>query len=103
MHVRVAERRHRQLPAQLDHAGARTGDLPDLLIRADRLDQAAAHGQGLDEPGRVRRGAYPPASKNQVGPAVAGCHGPLRGARYASAGISTKTGIVRVVFFWYSA
>ncbi len=55
VHVRITERRHRQLPAQLDHAGARTGDLLDLLVRADRLDQAAAHGRSLDEPGRVRR------------------------------------------------
>ena len=55
VHVRVAERGHRQPPAQLDHPGTRPGDLPDLLVRADGLDQAAAHGQGLDEPGRVRR------------------------------------------------
>ena len=79
VHVRVAERGQGQPPAQRDDAGTRTGDLPDLLVRADGLDQAVANGQGLDEPGRVRGGAHLPAGKDQVGLAVAGCHGPARG------------------------
>jgi len=81
VHVRVAEGGQGQPAPQLDDAGARTGDLPDLLIRAGRLDQAPADGQGLDEPGRVRGRAYLPAGKGQVGLAAAGRHGrpPVRG------------------------
>ena len=66
VHVRVAEGRQRQPPAQVDDAGAAAGQLPHLVVVADRLDQAVADREGLDEPGRVRGRADLPAGQDKV-------------------------------------
>jgi len=53
MDVRVTERGDRQPPAQVDHPGGGTDEIPDLVIAAQCLDDAAADRGRPREAGRV--------------------------------------------------
>jgi len=66
VHVRVAERRQREPAAQVDHAGARAGQVLDVIVGAERLDHPAADGEGLHETRRVRGRPDLPADEGQV-------------------------------------
>ena len=76
VHVRVAERGQHEPSPQVDHAGAAAGQRPDVLVRSDGLDQAAADGQRLGEPRRVHGRADLPAGQDQLGRAAACRHSP---------------------------
>jgi len=66
VHVRVAEGRQRQSPAQVDDAGAAAGQLPDVVVGAHGRDHAVADRESLDETGRVRGRADLPADEDKV-------------------------------------
>jgi hypothetical protein len=66
VHVRVTERRQGEPAAQVDHAGARAGQVLDVRVGAERLDHPAADGQGLHETRRVCGRLDLPADEGQV-------------------------------------